>query len=55
MVRHIYISVAQCMALKIAANSAARGGVNLLWRIEAIQQGLVPGMGAGIVPGLVIF
>ena len=43
------------MALQIAANNAAQEGVNLHGRAEVVQPAMTPGMGAGEVPGLVVF
>ena len=43
------------MELQIAANNAADDGIQMYWHIDVIQPAMTPGMGVGVVPGLVVF
>ena len=43
------------MELQIAANNAADDDVQMNWHIDVIQPAMTPGMGAGILPGVIVF
>ena len=43
------------MDLQIAANDATDSGAQMYWRINTIQPAMTPGMGAGIVRGVIVF